>query len=201
MDNQLKDKIAKIYELVQRGSTEGEKSAAKVALDKLLKKHNLDEQYIDTISLRKYEFKYATNLDLKLFMQLHDYFFKDKPFKAQRRTMSQKTIIISLEYIDWITISCAYEYFKPHMNKEFRKVCLPAVKKCRSTKTKNARRLELQESFFIQYAIRSNIVHKSQLKPIDTDKLKAKELADLQRLQGIEGGSFATQVTTGLFLE
>ncbi len=199
--NDYKDKIAKIYELVKNGATDGEKTAAQTALDKMLKKYNLNSDYIDTITERNYEFKYATNLDLQLFMQLHDYFFKGKPFKAQRRTMSQKRIIIALEYIDWITISCAYEYFKPHMNKEFRKICLPAVKKCRSAKTKNARRQELQTSFFTQYAIKSNIVHKSQLTPVDVDKLKAKELADLLRLQGIEGGQLTNQVTTGLYLE
>lgn len=32
MTNENKDKIAKIYELVKRGATEGEKQAAKIAL-------------------------------------------------------------------------------------------------------------------------------------------------------------------------
>ena len=164
--NDYKDKIAKIYELVKNGATNGEKTAAQTALDKMLKKYNLNSDYIDTIRERNYEFKYATNLDLQLFMQLHEYFFKGKPFKAQRRTMSQKRIIIALEYIDWITISCAFEYFKPHMNKEFRKICLPAVKKCRSAKTKNVRRKELQESFFGFYVVKSKIVTTANLKKL-----------------------------------
>jgi len=37
MEQSIKDKIAKIYELVKRGSTDGEKTAAKLALDKLMK--------------------------------------------------------------------------------------------------------------------------------------------------------------------
>ncbi len=199
--NDYKDKIAKIYELVKNGATNGEKTAAQTALDKMLKKYNLNSDYIDTIRERNYEFKYATNLDLQLFMQLHEYFFKGKPFKAQRRTMSQKRIIIALEYIDWITISCAFEYFKPHMNKEFRKICLPAVKKCRSAKTKNVRRKELQESFFGFYVVKSKIVNDSQLKKVDPSKMNAKELADFMRLQAIEGGQFNNQVTTGLYHE
>jgi hypothetical protein len=201
MNQNYHDKIAKICELVKNGATEGEKNAAQTALDKLLKKYNLNSDYIDTISERNYEFKYATNLDLQLFMQLHDYFFKGKSFKAQRRTMSQKRIIIALEYIDWVTISCAYEYFKPHMNKEFRKICIPAIKKCRSAKTKNARRKELQESFFGFYVVKSKIVHESQLKKVDPTKMSAKELADFVRLQAIEGGQLTNQVTTGLYLE
>jgi hypothetical protein len=201
MNPNTHEKLAKIYELVKNGATDGEKNAAQIALDKLLKKHNLNSDFIDTIKERNYEFKYANNLDLQLFIQLHHYFFKGKQFKAQRRTMSQKRIIIALEYIDYITISCAYEYFKPHMNKEFRKICLPAIKKCRSTKTKNARRMELQTKFFGRYVVESNIYHKENLEQIDISKMNAKEYADFMRLQDIEGGQFNTQVTTGLYLE
>ena len=38
MEIYIKDKIAKIYELVNRGATEGERAAAKNLLDKLMKK-------------------------------------------------------------------------------------------------------------------------------------------------------------------
>ena len=41
MTNENKDKIAKIYQLVKRGATDGEKQAAEIALNKLLKKFNL----------------------------------------------------------------------------------------------------------------------------------------------------------------
>ena len=60
MTNETKDKIAKIYELVKRGATEGEKQAAEIALNKLLKKFNLTDEFLETINLREYEFKYAT---------------------------------------------------------------------------------------------------------------------------------------------
>ena len=121
MDNQLKEKISKIYELVKRGSTEGEKLAAESALNKLLKKHNLTEEFIKTMHLREYEFKYATNLDLMLFMQLHEYFFKGKQFEASKSTLNRKSVFISFEYLDWVLFSSAYEYFKRHMNSEFKK--------------------------------------------------------------------------------
>ena len=48
MTNENKDKIAKIYELVKRGATEGEKQAAELALNKLLKKYNLTDEFLET---------------------------------------------------------------------------------------------------------------------------------------------------------
>lgn len=201
MDDHLKDKISKIYELVKRGGTAGEKAAAELVLDKLLKKHNLTEEFIKTMYLKEYEFKYATNLDLKLFMQLHEYFFKGKQFDASKSTLGRKSIFISFEYLDWVLFSSAYEYFKRHMNAEFKKVCVPLIKKCRSVKTKNERRAKLQITFFGQYVINSKIYHQEQVGEIDLSKLSEKERSDRERLSQIEGGSYVTQVTTGLYLE
>lgn len=201
MDNHIKDKISKIYELVKRGGTEGEKSAAESALNKLLKKHNLTDGFIKTMCLKEYEFKYATNLDLKLFMQLHKYFFKGKHFNAYKSTLRRKSIFISFEYLDWVLFSSAYEYFKKHMNSEFKKVCVPLIIKCRSAKTKNDRRAKLQNLFFSQYVINSKIYHPTQIEKIDILKLGEKERADREKILNIEGGSYATQVTTGLYLE
>lgn len=201
MDNQLKEKISKIYELVKRGSTAGEKAAAESALDKLLKKHNLTEEFIKTMHLKKYEFKYATKLDLDLFIQLHQYFFEGKEFNASKSTFRGKTIYMSFEYLDWVLFSSAYEYFKRHMNAEFKKVCVPLIKKCRSTKTQNAKRAKLQGIFFGQYVIKSKIYNEKQIGTIDLSKISPKERSERERLEQIEGGSYATQVTTGLYLE
>jgi len=201
MDNQLKDKISKIHELVQRGATEGEKAAAEIALNKLLKKHNLTEEFIKTMHLKKYSFKYATKLDLDLFIQLHSYFFEGKEFNASKSTLGGKTIYMSFEYLDWVLFSSAYEYFKRHMNAEFKKHCLPLIKRCRSTKTQNKRRSELQEVFFSQYVMKSKIYHQKQIGKVDLSTLSEKERADRKRLDEIQGGSYSTQVTTGLYLE
>lgn len=201
MDDQLKDKISKIYELVKRGATEGEKSAAETALNKLLKKHNLTEEFIKTIHVKKYSFKYATKLDLDLFIQLHRYLFEYKEFNASKSTVGGKTIYMSFEYLDWVVFSSAYEYFKRHMNSEFKKHCVPLVNKCRTTKTKNIRRLRLQNLFFSKYVMESKIYHEKQIGKIDLSKLSEKERIDRERLEQIQGGSYATQVTTGLYLE
>lgn len=201
MDNQLREKISKIYELVKRGDTEGEKSAAELTLNKLLKKHNLTDEFIKTMYLKEYAFKYATKLDLELFIQLHRYFFENREFNASKSTCGGKTIYISFEYLDWVLFSSAYEYFKKHMNAEFKKYCVPLIKKCRSTKTQNARRAKLQDIFFSQYIMKSKIFHQKQINKIDRSTLSEKELVDFDRLSKIEGGSYATQITTGLYLE
>jgi hypothetical protein len=201
MDDQLKDRITKIYELVKRGGTEGEKAAAETALNKLLKKHNLTDEFIKTMHLKKYEFKYATSLDLALFKQLFHYFFEGKQFTALKSTLGRKSIFISFEYLDYVLFSSAYEYFKRHMNSEFKKICVPLIKKCKSTKTKNARRAKLQDSFFGQYIIKSKIYHQNQVGKLDLSTLSEKERADLEKLEQIQGGQYNTQVTTGLYLE
>jgi len=201
MNDQLKDKLSKIYELVQRGATEGEKVAAESALNKLLKKHNLTEEFIKTMHLKQYSFKYATKLDLDLFMQLYKYFFEGKEFNATKSTLGGKTIYISFEYLDWVLFSSAYEYFKRHMNSEFKKFCVPLIKKCRSAKTQNARRAKLQQLFFSEYVMKSKIYHSNQIGKVELSKLSEKEKSDRERLEQIQGGSYATQVTTGLYLE
>jgi hypothetical protein len=201
MENQLKDKISKIYELVQRGGTAGEKAAAEAALNKLLKKHNLTEEFIKTMHIKSYDFKYATKLDLNLFIQLYGYFFEGKEFNASKSTIGGKTIYMSFEYLDWVLFSSAYEYFKRHMNTEFKKHCVPLIKKCRSTKTQNERRAKLQEMFFSQYVMKSKIYHQKQIGQVDLSTLSEKERRDRERLEEIQGGSYATQVTTGLYLE
>ncbi|MBP4139648.1 hypothetical protein [Flavobacterium geliluteum] len=201
MNPSTKEKIAKIYELVKRGTTDGEKAAAEIALNKLLKKHNLSEEYLLTIHLTQYEFKYATQLDLDLFVQLHSFFFKEKEFNAKKTAFTRKSIFIDLEYVDWILLSTAYEYFKRHMNSQFKKLCVPLIKKCRSAKTQNKRRKELQKEFFSRYVIKSKIYNQEQVQNVDLSTLSDKARADRERIEGIEGGSYHSQINTGLYLE
>lgn len=201
MNLTTKEKIAKIYELVKRGSTEGEKAAAEIALNKLLKKHDLSEEYLLTIHLTEYEFKYSTQLDLDLFVQLHSFFFKGKEFNATKTAFTRKSIFINLEYLDYVLLSTSYAYFKRHMNAQFKKVCVPIINRCRSSKTKNSRRKELQTEFFSRYVIKSKIFNDEQITQVDSSKLSQKSKQDKERIAGIEGGNYHTQINTGLYLE
>ncbi|QEE51060.1 hypothetical protein FUA48_16190 [Flavobacterium alkalisoli] len=200
MTEEVQNKIAKVYELVNRGE-QGEREAAKKALDKLLKKYNLDESAIAAIKLRRYTFKYSTNLELMLLSQLIEYFLKGKEVAAYRDTRMCREVVMKLEYVDFILIDTAYEYFRRHMKAQYKKLCLPKINRCRSVKTKNKRRAELQDLFFRKYVVASKIYHTDQLETVDLSTLTDKERKDRMALSGVQGGEYNSQVSTGLYLE
>ena len=198
MNEKVKDKIAKVYELVKRGVA-GEQESAEKMLNKLLEKYNISENELNSIDEKKYYFKYASNLDEWLLIQLIEYFFKEKNYKLYRiKNCGVKEIAIQMPYLDWVTLDSAYGYFKPHLNQQWRQHGLPIVNRCRTTKTKNKRREAMQETFFSLYIIRSGIYHPEQKK---SKSLTEEEIKRLSILYGVEGGKYNQQVTTGLYLE
>lgn len=199
MTQDQKDKIAKVYELVNRGEM-GEKEAAKKALDKLLKKYNLSEEILKEIHISKYTFTYSNMMEIQLLEQLHAYFLPDKDLKGYLSNLNRRAMVISLEYMDYVVLETAYEYFRRHMNAQFKKICLPEINKCRKAKTKNKRRSELQKLFIGRYIIVSKIYLPDQVQNVDLSKVSDKERIDRLRMKQVEGGEYNQQVTTGLLL-
>ena len=198
MNDKIKEKITKVYELVKRGIA-GEQQSAEKILNKLLEKYNISEDELNSIDEKKYYFKYASNLDEWLLIQLIEYFFRDKDYKIYRiKGSGVKEISIQMPYLDWVTLDSAYSYFKPHLNQQWRQHGLPIVNRCRTTKTKNKRREAMQETFFSLYIIRSGIYHPSQK---SSCRLNEEEIKRRTILHGVEGGKYNQQVTTGLYLE
>ena len=198
MNDKVKEKITKVYELVKRGIA-GEQQSAEKMLKKLLEKYNISEDELNSIDEKKYYFKYASNLDEWLLIQLIEYFFKEKDYKIYRiKDSGVKEIAIQMPYLDWVTFDSAYGYFKPHLNQQWRQHGLPVVNRCRTTKTKNKRREAMQETFFSLYIIRSGIYHPEQK---TSRPLTEEEIKRLSILYGVEGGKYNQQVTTGLYLE
>ena len=198
MNDKVKEKIAKVYELVKRGIA-GEQQSAEKMLKKLLEKYNIPEAELDSIGEKEYYFKYASNLDEWLLIQLIKYFFKEKNYKLYRiKDSGVKEISIQMSYLDWVTLDSAYGYFKPHLNQQWRKHGLPIVNRCRTTKTKNKRREAMQATFFSLYIIRSGIYRPEQ---ITSNPLSEEEKKQFNMLYGVEGGKYNQQVTTGLYLE
>lgn len=200
MNEETRLKLSKIYELVNRGEG-GEKEAAKLALDRLIKKHNLSDMDIETILLKKYVFKYSNDLEIWLFSQIHSFFLPNKSLDAYKRTTGARQIEASYEYLDYVVVSTAYEYFRKHMMAQYKTIVYPQVKRCRTVKTKNKRRAELQELFFSRYIIASKLYHEKDLRKIEASKITDKEYQDRMKLEGVKGGQYNTQVTTGLYLE
>ena len=198
MNDKVTEKITKVYELVKRGVA-GERQSAEKMLKKLLEKYNISEAELNSIDEKEYYFKYASNLDEWLLIQLIEYFFKEKNYKLYRiKNSGVKEIAIQMPYLDWVTLDSAYGYFKSHLNQQWRKHGLPVVNRCRTTKTKNKRREAMQKTFFNLYIIRSGIYHPEQK---NSKSLTEEEIKRLTMLYGVEGGKYNQQVTTGLYLE
>ena len=198
INDKVKEKITKVYELVKRGIA-GERQSAEKMLKKLLEKYNISEDELNSIDEKNYYFKYASNLDEWLLIQLIEYFFKEKEYKLYRvKNRGVKEIAIQMPYLDWVTLDSAYGYFKPHLNQQWRKHGLPVVNRCRTTKTKNKRREAMQETFFKLYVARSGIYRPEQ---ITSNPLSEEEKKQFNMLYGVEGGKYNQQVTTGLYLE
>jgi len=201
MDTNINNKIRKIYDLVLRGSTEGERQAAQSALDKMLKKYNLSEEHIKNISKQKYWFPFSRTIDKWLFYQIISVFVSEETqlLLGYSEGAKRSNIIgAQLEYEDWVTVSCAYEYFRPHMHKQYKATVLPELNKCRKQKTRAAKAAELERPFVNRYFIKSGLYKTGQLTSVKMNKNQAQAE---RLLQDMEGGSFNRQLSNGLLLE
>lgn len=195
---EIKAKLSKVYELVNRGS-EGEKEAAKAALERLLSKYNIDPEQMESINRVKFKLTYTTVLEEWLFIVLADLLVENRVYETVKYT-DARYIQFQATYEDGITLECAYEYFRRHMKGQWNKLCAPHVKRCRTSKTKNRKRKQLQEPFFNQYCIASKLFKPTELRPIDWSEISKEERETLIKLSGIEGGEYNRQVESGLFL-
>ncbi len=198
MNNELKIRLAKLRELAERGATEGEKNAARKGMERLIKKFNLDEQLFLNTGKIDYTFGYTTNMEIWLLIQISEILVKvswDDKIQSPR----EKLIYMKLNYLDYITIECAYEYFRRHMKKEWNRLAMPELKKCRKASTRNKKRAALQEVFFNRYIIASNLYKKDQLTKSAYKSQSEYEQAML--FKSVEGGKYNQQVNNGLYLD
>lgn len=200
MTNEQKDKISKIYELVNRGATEGERAAAKKALDRIMSKYNLSAESLSDIRLKEYVFKYTTELEEWLLSRIMVMMVSAEVIDRSKQRRWVKQIMSNLTHEEWIIIECSYEYFRRHMKTQWKKVCGPELKKCRKPKTRNKRRKELYEVFFSQYVIKSKLYKPDEIKELNIEEMGMAELKDLTLLSGIQGGQYNKQVVSTLLL-
>ena len=198
MNQEIKDRIAKIYELVNRGATEGERAAAKTALDKLMKRYNLSDESLTSINLNKYQFTYTSNIEFKILVQI---FKMHTTYEYSRITRGLKCLYNHLTYIEYVTANCMYEYYRRHSKVQWNKFCKPELAKCRKAKTKTIRRKELQEVFTNNYLIASKLYQEQQLIEVNNSTLSKKQLVDSYHLRNVEGGIYNQQLVSNLLLE
>ena len=207
MDARIQDKLYKLYQLFQKGSTPGEKAAAKEAIDRLMLKHDLDNMNFDQISRREYRFKYSTELEMWLFSRILTILLGLKDINACRtnykiqgeRYITVREIKIDLDELDFITLEAAYEYFRGHMKSEWKRVAAPAIKRCRTAKTRAKRREELKPEFFSRYIIASKLYEEDEVTQVDLKTKRDYEKAMM--FSDVQGGEYNKQVNNGLFLD
>lgn len=205
MTNELREKLAKVYELVNNGATDGERAAAKQALDRMIDKYNINPDELESLNLKRYVFKYSTKLEYKLLHVIMCFFVPDAVNNSYRSNYdgvkSVKQIVSDLTYMNWITIESAYEYFRRHMKSEWQRLCIPEINRCRKAKTKKERREHLEPFFFDKYIIASKLVKDSDLVMVSINDMTQKELAARAKLRDLKGGNYNKQLNKGLLLD
>jgi hypothetical protein len=200
ISEEIRLKLSKVYELVNNGATEGEKSAAKKALERILQKYNITEEQLADVSLKQCAFKYSSMLELYLVSRLIAFFFPELYKQAARKTFGTRAVVLNMNHMDWVTLESAYEYFRRHMKKEWQRLCVPELNRCRKQNTRIKRKKELENLFFGQYIIASKLHKPEEVKKINSEELTEKEIRDRMKLNDLEGGSFNRQIHSNLLL-
>jgi hypothetical protein len=198
MNDSIREKLSRIYSLVNKGATEGERNAAKLALDRILKKYNLDESVLQNIDLKQYSFRYSTNNERILIISIVEMFSENK--ESLRWKTWTKEVVGTFTYYEWISIESSFEYFRRHMKMQWIKVVKPNLDRCRKVKTRKKLREELDFIFIDRYLIASNLVDEKKLITIKASEMSQAEITKRLSLQGIEGGQYNKQILRGLLL-
>lgn len=202
LTDNIRKRIASIKKLVDKSTVPGEKKAAELALDRMLKRYNLTDEEVNGINKKEYSFTYVSWNEERLMIAIIEHFLEDSEQvleEASKETwLGKRRIFLNLEYLDWVTVDSAYEYFRRHMKEQWNKTCAPLVARCRKAKTKNKKRKELQSLFLARYLYASGLLKESDLteRPVTS---KA-QMERARAAAGVEGGQYNTQVQTAHML-
>lgn len=208
LTDNIRQRIAKVQELVARGGTEGEKTAARAALDRLVKTHNLSEDALVNIELAPRFFNYKWKPEQQLFWRIIRHVvgnesaadqIKSTDWCPDRPLVRGKYLRVLLNYADYVIASCAYEYFRRHMKAQWDKHTKTELSRCRKEKTRRQKRISLEPAFLNRYILASGLYHESDITRVEH---KGKEAEAHRRFRDVEGGQYKTQVErSGYFLE
>ncbi|WP_020403764.1 hypothetical protein [Gracilimonas tropica] len=206
--DQIQKRFASLIRLAERGATEGEKAAARKAMERLQMKYDFDSLNLDELLRSEYCFTWTSNIEIKLFIVLCKYFLNREDFIVEKRNWREENgelyeareLAIKLDQMEYITIECAYEYFRRHMNSEWKRLIIPKLNRCRKARTRKAKKETLEPLFFEQYIIRSQLVNPEHLTELDPEEMSQQEIENRAAMTGMQGGAFNRQVGTGLYL-
>jgi hypothetical protein len=202
------DRLSKIYALVERGSTEGEKQAAKNIFDKLMIKHGLTEDDVIEIVKKDYMFTFANYAEEILLVHLCAYVLNVWTCDVQRysyRHEQRKVYVRNLTKLEYIQIVAMYEYFRRHMKAEYKLVVKTTVDRALSmrglikrnnkpyTNADVARERKNTQGVFISKYLKASGI--SRTKP-DSETRQVSTMADHSAFESIKGGKYHEQLMT-----
>lgn len=208
MNQELKDKLAKVYALVEGGATEGERAAARKALDRIIARYGIDEKKVQELGTQLREFAYTSKLEMWLCnrLLLHllginqgDVFLRTQKFVGFG-VIRCKRVVCKLSYIDFVLMETAYEYFRRHMKAQWKKVCEPLIKKTKKA-SRAKKRLKLEPAFFSEYIIKSRLYKPEEVTKLDYEQMTRAEIETALKMHDVEGGTYHKQVNSNLQLE
>lgn len=191
MNSQLQKRLDKVFALINQGATDGEKAAAKAALDRIVDNHNLHGQVNVADSSIERSFLYKGMIEIYLMQELMAHFNID--VYNGKRTRSR--IYMDMNYLDFIQIDCAFSYFRVHMRDQWNKTCLPLINRKRTARSKKATRDQLVQVFIPAYCDKSGIGTWTKTSR-ETHKMNKAEMDAALATLMVEGGKFHNQVST-----
>lgn len=103
--------MAYLCALADRGATDGEKNAAKKAMERLISKYDLDDSDVSEIVVQQYAFKYNSDLEYFLFVRLYSFLLDtDEPVYCRRDKIENgvyqtcREIVVKLNRLDYISL-------------------------------------------------------------------------------------------------
>lgn len=188
--DEIRAKLAKIAELAERGATEGERQAARAAMERVMKAAGIDPEKMGDPRKKHYRFSYAYERESILLQAVRAFHLSDEGKKCElyRGDYRKREIMMMLRYEDYITLHCAYEYFRAHMKAQHKKHIEPHFS--RLTK---AQRQTANMNFVVNYLRKSQMLDASRV--VESKATKAEQEA-IRLSQNIEGGKYRTQLTT-----
>lgn len=200
MQDQIREKLSKIYELVQSGATAGEQAAARNALDRIVSKYNLTDEDLNNINLKEYVFKYASKMEKTLMVAIVRVFLNNGPSRTTICTYCNNTckrvkeFRIRLTYLEFVTVESAYGYFRAHMKHQWKMSVQHEISRCRSIKRAEQIREQLFTPFMSKYLIGSNLYL-----PEDVESRPYKDQNEYNlynKVARVQGGNYHRQIIT-----
>lgn len=201
------DKLTKINELINRGATNGEKSAAKAAFAKLIEKYNISDEELKTFLPSDYVFKFSNRAEETLLYHISAYVLDiwTKQLKLGWNGVQRNVTIKNLTKLQFIEITAMYEYFRRHMKSEYKKVVSDAVSEAKRLEWSGYRigpkqkpirvskeRWKAQTLFISKYLKISGIARWDPA----SETTSISSITDTSLLNTIEGGQYFQQINT-----